>query len=109
MVRVQSLADHSSVTSSHPPNFIFSTAMIGFPGFGLGVEARKRVTIGVELAAKPQLLLFLDGVKFSSPSPLSLTLLERPPTRCIFFFYRADVWIGWSECLQHRQIFEETF
>ncbi|KAH9815155.1 CDR ABC transporter-domain-containing protein [Melampsora americana] len=34
--------------------------MIGFPGFGLGVEARKRVTIGVELAAKPQLLLFLD-------------------------------------------------
>ncbi|EGF98878.1 uncharacterized protein MELLADRAFT_40565, partial [Melampsora larici-populina 98AG31] len=35
-------------------------AMIGFPGFGLGVEARKRVTIGVELAAKPQLLLFLD-------------------------------------------------
>lgn len=35
-------------------------AMIGFPGFGLSVEARKRVTIGVELAAKPQLLLFLD-------------------------------------------------
>ncbi|KAG0138872.1 hypothetical protein CROQUDRAFT_55545 [Cronartium quercuum f. sp. fusiforme G11] len=34
--------------------------MIGFPGFGLGVEARKRLTIGVELAAKPQLLLFLD-------------------------------------------------
>ncbi|MBW0489555.1 hypothetical protein O181_029270, partial [Austropuccinia psidii MF-1] len=35
-------------------------AMIGFPGFGIGVEARKRVTIGVELAARPQLLLFLD-------------------------------------------------
>ncbi|WVR08472.1 hypothetical protein IAU60_005527 [Kwoniella sp. DSM 27419] len=35
-------------------------AMIGFPGFGLSVEARKRVTIGVELAAKPDLLLFLD-------------------------------------------------
>ncbi|KAH8927386.1 hypothetical protein BT69DRAFT_1347368 [Atractiella rhizophila] len=35
-------------------------SMIGFPGFGLGVEARKRLTIGVELAAKPQLLLFLD-------------------------------------------------
>ncbi|GAA6001205.1 uncharacterized protein JCM10292_006956 [Rhodotorula paludigena] len=35
-------------------------AMIGNPGFGLDVEARKRVTIGVELAAKPQLLLFLD-------------------------------------------------
>jgi ABC-type multidrug transport system ATPase subunit len=26
----------------------------------LGVEQRKRVTIGVELAAKPNLLLFLD-------------------------------------------------
>jgi hypothetical protein len=31
-----------------------------FPGFGLTVEARKRLTIGVELAAKPELLLFLD-------------------------------------------------
>ncbi|GAA5873664.1 hypothetical protein JCM8547_002670 [Rhodosporidiobolus lusitaniae] len=35
-------------------------AMIGVPGMGLDVEARKRVTIGVELASKPQLLLFLD-------------------------------------------------
>ncbi|KAH9822134.1 ABC-2 type transporter-domain-containing protein [Melampsora americana] len=35
-------------------------AIIGFPGFGLGVEARKKLTIGVELAAKPQSLLFLD-------------------------------------------------
>ncbi|BGP12093.1 hypothetical protein JCM10213_005199 [Rhodosporidiobolus nylandii] len=35
-------------------------AMVGFPGFGLDVEARKRVTIGVELASKPQILLFLD-------------------------------------------------
>ena len=35
-------------------------AMIGFPGYGLSIEARKRVTIGVELASKPQLLLFLD-------------------------------------------------
>ncbi|KAE8553136.1 hypothetical protein EYB25_004517 [Talaromyces marneffei] len=35
-------------------------AVIGFPEFGLSVEERKRVTIGVELAAKPELLLFLD-------------------------------------------------
>ena len=35
-------------------------AMIGFPGYGLSVESRKRLTIGVELASKPQLLLFLD-------------------------------------------------
>ncbi|KAH8666459.1 ABC-2 type transporter [Xylariales sp. PMI_506] len=35
-------------------------AIIGTPEAGLTVEQRKRVTIGVELAAKPQLLLFLD-------------------------------------------------
>ena len=38
----------------------FVDAVIGVPGEGLNVEQRKRVTIGVELAAKPQLLLFLD-------------------------------------------------
>ncbi|PUU75119.1 ABC-2 type transporter-domain-containing protein [Tuber borchii] len=35
-------------------------ALIGEPGVGLTVEERKRVTIGVELAAKPEALLFLD-------------------------------------------------
>ncbi|KAJ2898271.1 putative brefeldin a resistance protein [Zalerion maritima] len=35
-------------------------AIIGYPELGLTVEQRKRVTIGVELAAKPELLLFLD-------------------------------------------------
>ena len=35
-------------------------AIIGEPSEGLAVEQRKRVTIGVELAAKPELLLFLD-------------------------------------------------
>lgn len=35
-------------------------AIIGSPQAGLAVEQRKRVTIGVELAAKPELLLFLD-------------------------------------------------
>ncbi len=38
---------------------------------GLGVEERKRVTIGVELAARPDSLLFLDERKsgfFPSPS-----------------------------------------
>ena len=38
----------------------YSEAVIGIPGEGLNVEQRKRLTIGVELAAKPQLLLFLD-------------------------------------------------
>nr|XP_036577228.1 ABC multidrug transporter [Colletotrichum truncatum]KAF6784140.1 ABC multidrug transporter [Colletotrichum truncatum] len=38
----------------------YSDAVIGVPGEGLNVEQRKRLTIGVELAARPQLLLFLD-------------------------------------------------
>ncbi|TDZ18681.1 ZEB2-regulated ABC transporter 1 [Colletotrichum orbiculare MAFF 240422] len=38
----------------------YSDAVIGKPGVGLNVEQRKRLTIGVELAARPQLLLFLD-------------------------------------------------
>jgi ATP-binding cassette subfamily G (WHITE) protein 2 (SNQ2) len=40
-------------------------ALIGEPGDGgLNVEQRKRVTIGVELAAKPSALLFLDEVSY---------------------------------------------
>lgn len=35
-------------------------AIVGDPETGLSVEQRKRVTIGIELAAKPELLLFLD-------------------------------------------------
>ncbi|KAJ0109472.1 ABC-2 type transporter [Diaporthe amygdali] len=38
----------------------YSEAVIGIPGEGLNVEQRKRLTIGVELVARPQLLLFLD-------------------------------------------------
>ena len=38
----------------------FSEAVVGIPGEGLNVEQRKLLTIGVELAAKPALLLFLD-------------------------------------------------
>jgi ATP-binding cassette, subfamily G (WHITE), member 2, PDR len=38
----------------------YADAVIGEIGEGLNVEQRKRLTIGVELAAKPQLLLFLD-------------------------------------------------
>lgn len=38
----------------------YSDAVIGVPGEGLNVEQRKRLTIGVELVARPQLLLFLD-------------------------------------------------
>ncbi|KAH8423632.1 uncharacterized protein LDX57_001391 [Aspergillus melleus] len=38
----------------------FADAVIGVPGEGLNVEQRKRLTIGVELAARPELLVFLD-------------------------------------------------
>ncbi|KAJ5995433.1 hypothetical protein N7481_002410 [Penicillium waksmanii] len=38
----------------------FADAVIGVPGEGLNVEQRKRLTIGVELAARPQLLVFFD-------------------------------------------------
>jgi ATP-binding cassette, subfamily G (WHITE), member 2, PDR len=38
----------------------FAEAIVGNPGEGLNVEQRKLLTIGVELAAKPALLLFLD-------------------------------------------------
>ena len=38
----------------------YADAIIGRVGEGLNVEQRKRLTIGVELAAKPKLLLFLD-------------------------------------------------
>ncbi|KFA51049.1 hypothetical protein S40293_10105 [Stachybotrys chartarum IBT 40293] len=41
----------------------YADAIVGVPGeggTGLNVEQRKRLTIGVELAAKPDLLLFLD-------------------------------------------------
>ncbi|KAL4931349.1 putative ABC multidrug transporter [Aspergillus undulatus] len=38
----------------------FAEAVVGVPGEGLNVEQRKLLSIGVELAAKPKLLLFLD-------------------------------------------------
>ncbi|KAL4812200.1 ABC-2 type transporter-domain-containing protein [Aspergillus spinulosporus] len=39
---------------------VYADAVVGVPGEGLNVEQRKRLTIGVELAAKPDLLIFLD-------------------------------------------------
>ncbi|GAA5915070.1 hypothetical protein JCM6882_006773, partial [Rhodosporidiobolus microsporus] len=38
----------------------YAEALVGEVGMGLNVEQRKRLTIGVELAAKPALLIFLD-------------------------------------------------
>ncbi|KAK6455861.1 ABC-2 type transporter-domain-containing protein [Scheffersomyces xylosifermentans] len=38
----------------------YADAVVGVAGEGLNVEQRKRLSIGVELVAKPKLLLFLD-------------------------------------------------
>ena len=38
----------------------YADAIVGHLGSGLNVEQRKKLTIGVELVAKPSLLLFLD-------------------------------------------------
>ena len=65
------LRQPASVTKSEKYEFVedvikmlnmedFSEAVVGQPGQGLNVEQRKLLTIGVELAAKPALLLFLD-------------------------------------------------
>lgn len=47
-------------------------ALVGF----LGVEERKRVTIGVELCARPSALLFLDEVKEKTPITILLGLFQ---------------------------------
>ncbi len=52
-------------------------AIIGDPSNGLAVEARKRVTIGVELAAKPELLLFLDEPTYVLGNVLLITGLTK--------------------------------
>ena len=51
-------------------------AVVGVPGEGLNVEQRKRLTIGVELAAKPQLLLFLDEPTSGLDSQTSWSILD---------------------------------
>ncbi|OTB00937.1 hypothetical protein M426DRAFT_266701 [Hypoxylon sp. CI-4A] len=38
----------------------YADAVVGVPGEGLNVEQRKRLTIAVEMVARPDLLLFLD-------------------------------------------------
>ncbi|KAL2820669.1 ABC-2 type transporter-domain-containing protein [Aspergillus granulosus] len=54
----------------------YADAVVGVPGEGLNVEQRKRLTIGVELAAKPQLLLFLDEPTSGLDSQTSWSILD---------------------------------
>lgn len=54
----------------------YSEAVVGVPGEGLNVEQRKRLTIGVELAAKPPLLLFVDEPTSGLDSQTSWAILD---------------------------------
>ncbi|CAH0028476.1 unnamed protein product [Clonostachys rhizophaga] len=54
----------------------YSEAVIGVLGEGLNVEQRKRLTIGVELAAKPPLLLFVDEPTSGLDSQTSWAILD---------------------------------
>ncbi|KAI9673326.1 MAG: hypothetical protein M1829_004092 [Trizodia sp. TS-e1964] len=51
-------------------------ATIGVIGAGLNQEQRKRVTIGVELASKPELLMFLDEPTSGLDSGASINILR---------------------------------
>lgn len=54
----------------------YAEAIIGEVGTGLNVEQRKRLTIGVELAAKPALLVFLDEPTSGLDSQSSWSILQ---------------------------------
>lgn len=54
----------------------YSEAVIGILGEGLNVEQRKRLTIGVELAAKPPVLLFVDEPTSGLDSQTSWAILD---------------------------------
>ncbi|KYK54403.1 ABC transporter ABCl1 [Drechmeria coniospora] len=54
----------------------YSDAVVGVPGEGLNIEQRKRLTIAVELAAKPPLLLFVDEPTSGLDSQTSWVILD---------------------------------
>lgn len=54
----------------------YADAVVGVPGEGLNVEQRKRLTVGVELAAKPPLLLFVDEPTSGLDSQTSWAILD---------------------------------
>lgn len=57
---VETILDTLEMTS-------YADAMVGMPGEGLNVEQRKRLSIGVEMVARPDLVLFLGECPLYSP------------------------------------------
>jgi ATP-binding cassette, subfamily G (WHITE), member 2, PDR len=57
----------------------FAEAVVEVPESGLNVKQRKLLTIGVELAAKPSLLLFLDERTSRLDSQSSWAIIKFPP------------------------------
>ncbi|KAH8812853.1 ATP-binding cassette transporter [Xylogone sp. PMI_703] len=54
----------------------YADAIVGVLGEGLNIEQRKRLTIGVELVAKPPLLLFVDEPTSGLDSQTSWAILD---------------------------------
>lgn len=54
----------------------YANAVVGVAGEGLNVEQRKRLTIGVELVARPKLLVFLDEPTSGLDSQTAWSILK---------------------------------
>lgn len=54
----------------------YAEALVGEVGCGLNVEQRKKLSIGVELVAKPDLLLFLDEPTSGLDSQSSWAIIQ---------------------------------
>ncbi|TVY80888.1 ZEB2-regulated ABC transporter [Lachnellula suecica] len=79
---------------------VYSEAVIGYPGNGLNIEQRKRLSIGIELVAKPELLLFL-GMEphiISLISPKLIVVSKDEPTSGL------DSQTAWSMCMLLRKL-----
>ena len=101
-------------------------AVIGDPeSGGLSVEQRKRITIGVELAAKPELLLFLDepttGLdsqsafniirflkKLSNAGQAILCTIHQPNSLVFASFDRLFLLQGGGHCVYFGEIGEDA-
>ncbi|KAL9053250.1 MAG: hypothetical protein Q9206_004009 [Seirophora lacunosa] len=79
-------------------------AIIGSPETGLAVEQRKRVTIGVELAAKPELLLFLDEPTSGLDSQSAFNIVSQPNSSLFENFDRLLLLQRGGECVYFGDI-----